>query len=313
MTREGRMKHLILLSILAISIKAHSSTKSVPKQEEINACDRYNGIYQSLIKECNPKAIKALMKKRNLPFEEKLTNDQKDNNNTCKLTNDIERPGMILTSLASKEFCPDVLNVISDKISAKDYADGVMDGFTEKFFNTLIKLNEVDKTEKDKKALKKNTEALNKLMLTFKTVATRINEDCKKGTKESCETLKELSKLQDKLTAATEEDCKNGNKDSCSDTEVKEQTDEEYLKSPEYIIDQACPLKFELERYETILKNEKEIGRISGAVNATTLRNAGAMIVTIKPKLAEWEKAYLKKAKRKINLKSCVRSDYFSE
>lgn len=150
------------------------------------------------------------------------------------------------------------------------------------------------------------------MVKTFQNIATRIVDSCKKGSTESCDTQKELKKVQEKLSAATEEDCKNGNQASC-DTPAKEQTNEEYLNSPKYIVDQACPIKFELERYEAILKNEKEFGKVSGAVIAKTLRNTGAMIVMARKNLAEWKKAYLKKTKHEINLKNCKKSDYFSE
>lgn len=313
------MKHLLLVSIMAASIGAYSSTKAHSMQESITGCDRYNGISESLYKECNPEAIKELMKKRDVPFEEKLTKEQADpatitidKNTTCKLTNDIEHPGMTLTSLAAKKFCPDALSMISKKVSAKDYAEGISDGFAEEYLNLATKLTE---DEKEEKGAAKNKEAMNKAALmaqTMKVVATRIIEDCKKNIKESCETQKELKKLGEKLEAAAAEDCKNGNKASCPDTQEDEQKkNEEYLSSAEYIVDQACPAKFELERYEAMLKNEKEVGKVSGAVNVQTLRNAGAMIVMTRSKLTELKKAYLKKTKHNINLKDCKKSDYF--
>ncbi len=297
------MKYFILISVMAVSIEAQSSTPL--EQEKITGCERYNAVYESLNKECNPEAIRVLIKKLDTPFEEKLASGDKTSN--CKST--IERPGKILSNLAAKKFCPEALDMISKKVSAKDYAEVIKDGFSEEYFKEILQMTERNRGAKENS--KDDMNKINQMIQTMKIITNKSMEDCKKGEKESCETLKDLIKLQEKLNAATEEDCKKGNKESCSDAENKEQTDEEYLNSPKYIIDQACPMKFELERYETILKNEKEVGKISGAVNAKTLRNTGAMIVMIKPKLEQWKKAYLKKTKHNIELKKCNKADYF--
>jgi hypothetical protein len=288
------MKNYILLLILIFSFKTYSSDNS--------SCENYNKISESLSKECNPKVIKGLIKLGNKTFEEKIN---------CKPANDIERPGMILVDLAAKKFCSDALVIISAKVTAKDFADGAKINFAEEYLKEAIKTTEKNRGASEN--AKEDVIKINQMNLTMKIIANRSMVDCKKSIKESCEALEELKKLVGKISAATEEDCKKGNKESCPETKGEEQTDEEYLKSPEYIIDQACPMKFELERYETILKNEKEVGKVSGAVNAKTLRNTGAMIVMIKPKLEQWKKAYLNKTKHNIDLKKCNRADYFSE
>lgn len=290
------MKYLILIPTLLMSLKTYS------KEENLSGCQRYDAIHESLNNGCSPTTIKLLLDRREALFEETLFAEKENGNSlvglikkassdkdiTCKMANDITRPGSILIALAAKKSCDEALKFLSNKTSAKDFALAVYTpinnspSFLEYVFQTASEKHEESE-------FKKAEEKVKGLFETLKVLVIRMDTDCKSGVKESCEGKQEVLKLAERITQASKD----------------EEADEKYAESSESILDEACPLQKELERNQLIIKREKEIGKVSGTINTGNLNRAGAWIVDLKPRIAKLNKEYKNKTKKNINFKNC--------
>lgn len=188
---------------------------------------------------------------------------------------------------AAKNFCLKSIEILASKMSSKDFSqtfskssDGQSSDITNEMLSVLVN-SKPDNQNLQQDAVK-----------TFKAIASKIATDCKSGINEACQAKLAIQNSQKKLEDEVKKDEADEN--------------EQYLKSAEYILEKVCPLKSSLKRHEAILKHENEVQKVSGVSNLQNRHNSGSWVVSLKPKISEWEKAYFQKTKRKLTEKDCV-------
>lgn len=81
--------------------------------------------------------------------------------------------------------------------------------------------------------------------------------------------------------------------------------DKEHEESPEGMIEDACDAARQIKQLQAIINHEKEVGKVSGFVNAMNLHKAGNALVQQKYRLASIVTAYKTKTKKDLKVTAC--------
>lgn len=86
---------------------------------------------------------------------------------------------------------------------------------------------------------------------------------------------------------------------------VDQMKEETRAESPEGMVTDACDATRQIKQLQGIINHEKEVGKVSGVVNATNLHTAGSALVQQKSRLAAIITAYKAKTKKDLKISAC--------